>query len=116
VHGTRGSFVKTGLDPQEDTLKSGQRPDGERPWNLPAEQATLVQADADAPDTLRSQALPVQPGRYTDYYAGVRDAILGRGPNPVSALEATRVMEWLDLGIESDAARRELSPVPPLAL
>jgi predicted dehydrogenase len=108
LHGTRGSFVKTGLDPQEDCLKAGQRPDGHAPWSLPAETATLMLQDAQNPDEVQAGALPVQPGRYRAYYEAVRDAILGRGPNPVSAAEATQVMALLDLGVASNAARREL--------
>jgi predicted dehydrogenase len=50
----------------------------------------------------------VQKGRYRDYYAMLRDAILGHGPNPVTADEATRVMALLDLGVASHEARREL--------
>jgi predicted dehydrogenase len=108
LHGTRGSFVKMGLDPQEDALKVGQRPDGHTPWQLPAEIATLALQDAQSPDQAHAGSLPVQPGRYRAYYEAVRDAILGSGPNPVSPAEATRVMALLDLGVASNAARREL--------
>jgi predicted dehydrogenase len=109
LHGTCGSFVKVGLDPQEDALKAGARPDAHGGWQLPAETATLWLADnPDAPDTVRSQPCPVQVGRYADYYAAVRDAILGRGPNPVPGEQAARVMALLDLGVASHEARREL--------
>ena len=54
----------------------------------------------------------MKPGRYTDYYAGVRDAILALGPNPVTAEEATAVMALLELGIQSNEARRELQVHP----
>lgn len=101
VHGTRGSFVKWGPDPQEDALKAGQRPDC---WTLPAEVATLALPDAPSPE-----AVPVQPGRYLAYYEGVRDAIRGDAPNPVPAGDAAQVMAWLELGAASDDARRELS-------
>jgi predicted dehydrogenase len=108
IHGTRGSFVKTGLDPQEDALKAGQRPDGRSPWALPAETALLRLQDVDSPDALRDESCPVLPGRYIDYYAAVRDTILGTAPNPVTGDEAAQVMAWLDLGRASHEARREL--------
>ena len=41
-------------------------------------------------------------------YAAVRDAVLGRGPNPVPGEEAAQVMALLDLGVASHQARREL--------
>lgn len=109
VHGTRGSFVKTGLDPQEDTLKTGQRPDGVSRWDLPVEMASVHLQDEQSPDTVRTSPHPVQPGRYTDYYAAVRDTILGKGPNPVTGEQATQVMSLLDLGEASHAARREMT-------
>jgi len=108
VHGTRGSFVKTGLDPQEDTLKTGQRPDGLSRWDLPAESATLVLQDEHSPDVVKASTCPVQAGRYTAYYEGVRDAILGKGPNPVPGAQAAQVMALLELGAASHEARLEM--------
>ena len=105
VHGTRGSFVKLGPDPQEDALKAGQRPGT---WSLPPETATLALQDTQSPDIVQVMPHPVIAGRYTAYYEGVRDAILGRAPNPVPAHEAAQVMAWLELGVASHAARREL--------
>ena len=32
LHGTRGSYVKHGLDPQEDALKAGRRPQPRAAW------------------------------------------------------------------------------------
>jgi hypothetical protein len=55
--------------------------------------------------------MPVRPGRYVAYYEALRDALLGHGPNPVAPEEAAQVMALLELGVASDAQRREL-PVP----
>jgi predicted dehydrogenase len=107
VHGTRGSFVKWGADPQEDALKAGQRP---ATWTLPPEVATLALQDAQSPDAVQVSSHPVRAGSHVAYYEGVRDAVLGQAPNPVPASEAAQVMAWLELGAASDAARRELSP------
>jgi len=112
VHGTGGSWVKTGLDPQEDTLKTGQRPDGIARWDLPAETASFSLPDDRNPDLVRASPHALKPGRYTDYYAGVRDAILGKGPVPVTADEASTVMGMLELGIKSHEARREIEIHP----
>ena len=64
--------------------------------------------DAQNADVVRQTPHAVQPGRYVDYYAAVRDAILGRGPNPVPGEQAAQVMALLDLGVASHDARREL--------
>jgi len=97
VHGSLGSFIKYGLDPQEDALKTGKHPPAPD-WGDAPEPATLTVWKAGAS---HSRELPCLPGDYPAYYAGVRDAILGVGPNPVTAAEATRVIGLLELGLQS---------------
>ena len=97
VHGRHGSYIKDGLDPQEDNLKAGARPPAEN-WGHDARDGVLTQVDG---DQLTQRPYPTLPGNYPAYYAGVRDAILGNGENPVTAAEAIRVMELIELGQES---------------
>ena len=97
VHGSLGSFVKYGLDPQEDVLKTGQRPPAPD-WGVDPVPATLTVWRDGAPAT---RELPCLPGDYPAYYAGVRDAIHGVGPNPVPPGDAIRVIGLLELGLES---------------
>lgn len=114
LHGTRGSYVKQGLDRQEDDLKAGRRPDPEAPdtWGQDPQPGELTLEQDGA---LALQPLPTQRGDYPAYYRRLRDAVLGLAPNPVPGREALRVMQLLDLGRESARQRREL-PVPaPLA-
>jgi len=108
LHGTRGSYAKTGLDTQEDALKAGRRPDPAAPaaWGRDPQDGRLVTGDTDA---LQTEAWPTQRGDYPAFYAALREALLGRGPNPVPGEQAAEVMEWLDLGRRSAAERRELS-------
>ena len=75
-------------------------------WRHDPGAATLVTWQGDA---LVARPAPVLPGCYSAYYGALRDAILGRGPNPVTAEEALRVMQLIELGIASDDQRRELS-------
>lgn len=113
LHGTLGSWVKHGLDRQEDDLKAGRHPDPARPedWGQDPSAGRLVTAaQASAPSGgTTEQAWPNEPGRYPDYYAGIRDALLGPAANPVPATEALAVMELLDLGRLSAAERREVA-------
>ncbi len=114
LHGTLGSWVKHGLDAQEDALKAGQRPDPAQPeaWGADAQAGTLTTVPANAPDaTPLVQAWPTLPGAYPAYYAGVRDALRGLAPNPVLADEALCVQELLNLGMQSALERRELAAV-----
>ena len=106
VHGTRGSYVKYGLDPQEDRLKSGARPP-QQEWGYDMRNGTLTLAEG---DMLVEQELLTQPGNYPAYYAAIRDAIAGTGQNPVRAEEAIQVMELIELGLQSAEKRQTMSP------
>jgi predicted dehydrogenase len=100
VHGERGTFLKGGLDPQEDQLKADRTPRAPD-WG----QAELSFWDG---GTCTRRLLPCRPGDYPAYYAGLRDAILGAGPNPVPPAEALAVMQLLELGLRSAESRRWL--------
>lgn len=114
VHGTRGSFVKHGLDPQEDRLKAGARPhlDALGNWGRDTQDGVLTLPQSSTAPA--QQARPTVPGNYLAYYAAVRDAILHHAPNPVPAAEAMQVMALIEAGMHSHAARHEM-PVPRLA-
>jgi predicted dehydrogenase len=105
VHGTTGSFIKHGLDPQEDALKAGVAP-GTRGWGIDPAPGTLVIADG---DFRRTSLQGGDAGDYRRYYERVRDAILGRGANPVPDDEALAVMRVLDAGDLSTRERREIA-------
>ncbi len=107
VHGTRGSFVKHGLDSQEDALKAGRTP-GDATWGQDARPGTLTSVDGDG--VLR-RSVAGEPGDYRRYYAAVRDAIRGVGPNPVPASDALAVMHLIEAGIRSASLRQEVEVV-----
>jgi predicted dehydrogenase len=107
VHGTRGSFAVDGLDPQEEMLKAGatraavSAPD----WGRDARKAHLWVGDGDA---VRREDLPLLNGAYPAYYAAVRAAVRGAGPNPVPPAEAIAVQALLDAGLQSARTRCEV--------
>ncbi|MEL5410372.1 oxidoreductase [Serratia nevei] len=104
VHGTRGSYVKYGLDPQEDRLKAGERlPQADWGYDMRDGVVTLSRGDL-----LAEQPLLNIPGNYPAYYAAVRDAIAGIGENPVSAADAIAVMALIELGLESARLQQAL--------
>jgi predicted dehydrogenase len=106
LRGTKGNYWKWGLDPQEAALNLIARI-GNTPWGreLPSNWGTLS-VDVDGGIVTR----PVQsiPGDYRLFYAGVRDALLGKAPAPVSALSAWRVARLLEWAAESSKERREI--------
>ena len=104
VHGTRGSFLKQGLDSQEDALKAGRNP-GDAMWGHDARPGTLTTVDGERTTT---RIVTGEPGDYRLYYEGVRDAIRGSAPNPVPATDALAVMKLIEHGIESSDTHCEM--------
>jgi predicted dehydrogenase len=105
VHGTGGSFIKSGLDAQEDHLKAGLRP-GAPGYGIDPRPGVLIQLEGDEPVSTAVHPLPAD---YRAYYAGVRDAITAGAPNPVPPDEALKVMEVIDAAQRSAAERREIT-------
>lgn len=115
VNGTEGSFVKHGLDPQEAHLVAdGRRPPqmgSSVPWIEEQETAwgTLTVApDPGQPGHLTHTQLPTITGDYRIFYAGVRDAIGGSAPPPVSIMDAFRVARLIELARQSSREQRTL--------
>ena len=104
VHGSQGSFIKFGMDVQEEQLKEGKRPPA-ADWGVDPAPGQLSQI---RDGQLVQQTVAGEAGDYGAYYRGVCAAIRGEGENPVPADEALAVMALLDLARESDQQGRRL--------
>lgn len=104
VHGTGGSWLKHGLDVQEEQLKAGVAP-GEPGWGVDPQPASYYPGDG----TVVREA--VAAGDYRFYYAAVREAILGRGANPVPPAQAVATMAVLEAAAQAAREGRML-PLP----
>jgi len=103
VHGARASWLKIGLDVQEDLLKSGLTP-GASGWGVDSRPGVVIDGATGAQD-----AVAGPPGDYPAYYAAVARAIQGGAPNPVPPGEAVAVMEVLEAGLLSAERRAEVA-------
>jgi scyllo-inositol 2-dehydrogenase (NADP+) len=109
LHGTKGSFRKYGLDPQEATLEGGAKvpmmgsqevwlKEDASKWGVltvapnPAEPGILVTSDVET-----------EPGDYRGFYANVRDAVLGTAALALTAEDGYRVIKLLEMARESSA-------------
>ncbi|CAK9884929.1 MAG: putative oxidoreductase YdgJ [Candidatus Erwinia impunctatus] len=106
LHGTNGSYICYGLDPQEGWLKEGELPSIER-WSKTAHSGTLI---CEEDGKLQQHSVTALAGDYPAYYASLRDAIQGEGENQVTAQQAIDVMTLIELGMES-AKRQQAMPV-----
>ena len=103
LHGTQGSFVKFGIDPQEDAIKAGGVI-GIPGWGEePESDWGLLKLTDGSEKRIRTEA-----GDYRDYYANVRDAILGAAPLAVPGVDAWRTARIIELARQSSDEGRTL--------
>jgi len=100
VNGTKGSFVKYGMDPQEAALKEGRTPD-EPDWDTepPELYGKLIVSDT-------TRTVPTVRSSFARYYENVRDAMLGNAQLVVTPEWSLDVMRGLVLAAESTRTRR----------
>jgi predicted dehydrogenase len=106
IQGRHGVYVKHTLDPQEALLRAGH-PAGGEDWGAEPEKdwGTLTLWND---GQLWQEKVPTLRGDYRDFYAQVRDAILGKAKPPVTLQEALRLMYTLELCVESSRKRMPL--------
>jgi scyllo-inositol 2-dehydrogenase (NADP+) len=105
AHGTLGSFVKRGGDPQEGQLKAGLRP-GNKGWGIDDSPALLhierggevIRKEVQAPN-----------GCYESFYRNIAAAIRGKTPLQFLPTEALLAVEMLEAAQESHRKQRTIN-------
>lgn len=90
VLGSKGAYVKHGIDPQEEALLAGGTP-GTPGWGEEPEHAWGKVGGGDDVHALRSE-----PGNYLAFYEEVAAAIRDGAPPPVTAEQGIAMMDLLD--------------------
>jgi predicted dehydrogenase len=102
VLGTGASYVKYGMDVQEDALRRGERP-GRADWGQEApERWGRLGTDA------AHRTVPTRPGAYGEFYRRLVDALRTGGPMPVDPLDAVTVLEIIEAARRSAAGRQAI--------
>lgn len=91
AYGTKGAFVKYGLDPQERAMIAG---DIDSAREDPAEFAEYS-------DGKSKHRVPTLPGRWRSFYENVADALAGKAEPAVKVSEVRRTVAVIDAAIES---------------
>jgi scyllo-inositol 2-dehydrogenase (NADP+) len=104
VHGSGGSFVKHGLDPQEAQLKAGMDP-REPGFGVEERSGALTRPDGSI------ELVPTERGRYVDFYEAVVAAIAEGAPTPVDPADARDGLVLIDLARRAAKSGQRL-PVP----
>jgi predicted dehydrogenase len=90
VLGDRAAYVVEGLDPQEEQLRSGMRPDDPALGIVPADRhGRLVAGEEHEP-------VPTEPGAWREFWRGLVAALRGEGPAPVDAADGAAVVALLE--------------------
>jgi predicted dehydrogenase len=97
MHGTRASWAKHGADVQEKQFVAGMRPD-EVGFGVDPNPGILYDGA-----TGEQTEIPAPVGNESAYYVGIREALLGRQPNPVPPEQALAVMAVLERSFEAGA-------------
>ena len=106
LRGSKGNYIKSGLDPQEAALNKVSRIDDLNWGHEPPTEWGTLHVDMDGSMVTRP-VTPI-PGDYRLYYAAVRDTLLGKAPAPISPVEAWRTSRLLEWAKESSEKRCEI--------
>jgi scyllo-inositol 2-dehydrogenase (NADP+) len=108
IHGTRGSFIKYGVDPQEARLRGGDFPQGTdwgADWGEEPESLWGTLSLVGEP----SVKVKTDRGDYRGFYTNVRDAIEKNAPLEVTPEQALRTMRAIMLAHKSSRERRTVA-------
>lgn len=106
LHGTAGSFVKYGMDPQEEALKRGLTPAAPGWGEEPREHWGTLNTQIDGLHV--EGRVETLPGRYQSYYQNIADAIAGRAELEVKPEAARDTIRIIELAMQSNAQNRTL--------
>ena len=106
VHGTLGSFVKYGIDPQEDRLKTGQSP-GAPGWGTEPDVAWGTLNTETGGLHFRGKVETV-PGNYAGFYDDIYQSLSTGTPPETDASGVLQVIRVIDAAFQSAGERRTI--------
>ncbi len=104
LHGVKGSFFKSGMDPQEEALKKGEEPfgpgwgeEGKDSWGYLYRKSDALHMDA---------RVPSLPGNYGAFYTQLYEAIREGREVPVAPEQALQSIQVIEAALESHSQSR----------
>jgi scyllo-inositol 2-dehydrogenase (NADP+) len=110
IHGSRGSFIKYGLDSQEDALKAGKRP-GDPGWGEDTEK-DYGELTVDAGELTVKGKIKTLTGGYERYYQGIVEALTQGKPAPVAAEDGRNTIQVIEYALQSQKEQRVITFQP----
>ncbi len=97
LHGTEGSFLKHGIDPQEEALKKGDLPGGPGWGAVPEENWGRLNTEIGP----YSGPYKTLPGNYGAYYENIYRVMTGQADLAVTAAQANMVIRVIEAAVKS---------------
>ena len=110
VHGTEGSFVKYGIDPQEEDLKQGRLPHDMVWGSEPESEWGILNTEINGIHVRKK--VETVAGCYIDYYSNIFEAIKKGAELSVKPEEALDVIRIIEAAYKSSANRQLVSFTP----
>jgi scyllo-inositol 2-dehydrogenase (NADP+) len=91
IKGSKGTYEKYGVDPQEARLNAGEKPVGDD-WGSENvdEYGMIMYTDGS------SVQYPTMNGDYRNFYTSVYEAIRNKAPFPITLNSAVKLVDWLE--------------------
>lgn len=106
LHGVEGSFVKYGIDPQEEALKEGRLPNSPE-WGM-EEPSGWGKLNTTIDGEHVQRKMQTMRGNYMDFYQNVYEAIRENKPLAVRAEEARNVIYLIEACYKSNAQKKTI--------
>jgi scyllo-inositol 2-dehydrogenase (NADP+) len=103
VHGTKASYIKYGIDPQENNLRKQMPVNSELGADSPQNYGVLYQH---TPNKVVSLKVPTIDGNYMAFFDGVYNALTKNNNPPVTAQQAAELMFIIEKSIESNQKKQ----------
>ncbi|MEN8158115.1 MAG: Gfo/Idh/MocA family oxidoreductase [Bacteroidota bacterium] len=107
LHGTEGSYLKWGADPQEEAMKQGQSP-GSEGWGVESE-TDWGKINTGSGSSRIEGPYPTIPGNYMAFYDNLYDAVIHGKPVAVHPKEAMDVIRIIEAAYESSRKGQSVS-------
>lgn len=106
IHGTKGSFIKYGIDPQEELLKEGLMPVSPDWGKDDPDYYGILNAEMHGQQFYGN--IETEPGNYMGFYDNVYDVIVKGAEQAVRPEEARNVIRIIELAFESHRLHKVL--------
>ncbi|HUQ67477.1 MAG TPA: Gfo/Idh/MocA family oxidoreductase [Flavitalea sp.] len=107
IHGTSGSFIKYGEDPQEEKLRAGSLPVGDDWGQEPDEHYGILHTEING--NVFRQTVPSRKGDYGQYYKNVYETIVNNAPLLEKPEHGYNTIKIVELALESSKLKKTLT-------